>query len=52
MDQMSSNKDYLNDKFVNFHFHIFRQLKIDMDQIYLIKECKKKYFENVEEMKP
>jgi hypothetical protein len=41
-DQMFSNKDYLNDMFENFHFHIVQQLKIYMDQIHLIKRLKMK----------
>jgi len=36
MDQMFSNKDYLNDMIENFLLHIVQQLKIDMDQIHLI----------------
>jgi hypothetical protein len=38
MDQMFSNKDYLNDMIENFLVHIVQQLKIYMDQIHLIKK--------------
>jgi hypothetical protein len=40
MDQMFSNKDYLNDMIENFLLHIVQQWKIFVDQKHLIKKIK------------